>query len=570
MQGAMILMIGTLVVKIVSMIFKIPISNMLGGTGYSYFTNAYEIFNLISTIATAGFPVAVSKMVSENCVAGRYRDNRRIFRISRLFFLVTGFVCMVVMVLGAGTFADMIPNPGARFSIICLAPAVLTCCLMSAYRGYYQGMQNMYPTSLSQIVEAVTKMIFGLGLSWAVLHFTGEEYERFGTVLGISYAGEAQAQAAIAQLASGAAVLGVSLSTAAGLLYLMVRWRRKGDGVPDSDVLASPAPERSSCLLKKIIMIGIPVCMGSLAISFSGVIDLMTVTGRLADVMQTAPQTLLACYGENIPQAEIINESVHNYLYGAYSGKAGVIANLIPALTTGLAVSALPAVAESYARGSRLRTQRSIQMVLRITAIVCIPAGLGISALALPVCRLFFGYSSEVAIGAPLLEALGIASIFIALTGTINSLLQAVGKVTLPVKLMVIGSIIKLAMNYTLVGIPELNIQAVPFSTLVCYLVITLLSLRALHSSVGELGLASIFAKPFLAGALCAAVAKLVQNLLESFTISRFAVLLSVGCGAIVYLLALLLLRAIKKEDIMMLPKGEKMAKILEKYSLLG
>ena len=167
MQGAMILMIGTVTVKVVSMLFKIPISNLLGGTGYSYFTNAYEIFNLISTIATAGFPVAISKLVSENSVLGRYRDSRKIFRLSRLFFLITGFLCMVVMILGSGVFAAMIPNPGAKLSIICLAPAVLTCCLMSAYRGYYQGMQNMYPTSISQIIEAVTKMIFGLALSGA-------------------------------------------------------------------------------------------------------------------------------------------------------------------------------------------------------------------------------------------------------------------------------------------------------------------------------------------------------------------------------------------------------------------
>ena len=230
-QGAMILMIGTVTVKVVSMLFKIPVSNMLGGTGYSYFTNAYEIFNLLSTIAAAGFPVAVSKMVSENCVLGRYRDNRRIFRISRMFFLVTGLVCMVIMVLGAGQFAAMIPNPGAKLSIMCLAPAVLTCCLMSAYRGYYQGMQNMYPTSISQIIEAVTKMIFGLGLSGAVLYLTQREYHNTQTVLGVSYSSYEQAQAVIAQIASAAAVLGVSLSTVAGLLYLVFLWKRKGDGV---------------------------------------------------------------------------------------------------------------------------------------------------------------------------------------------------------------------------------------------------------------------------------------------------------------------------------------------------
>ena len=569
-QGAMILMIGTVTVKVVSRLFKIPISNMLGGTGYSYFTNAYEIFNLISTIATAGFPVAISKLVSENSVLGRYRDSRKIFRISRLFFLLTGFLCMVVMILGAGTFAAMIPNPGARLSIICLAPAVLTCCLMSAYRGYYQGMQNMYPTSISQIIEAVTKMIFGLGLSGAVLYLTQREYETYGTVLGQSYAGQAQAQAVIAQLASGAAVLGVSLSTAAGLLYLMIRWRKKGDGVPDELVRQSPQPQRAGVLFKTIIVIAVPVCLGSLAVNFSGIIDLMTVTGRLAEVMQTAPQALLDCYGANIPEAEIINNSVHNYLYGAYSGKAVVIANLVPALTAGLAVSALPVVAESFAQGNRLRTQRSVQMVLRITTIVCIPAGMGISALAQEVCELFFGYNSEVAIGAPLLQVLAIASIFIALTAAINSLLQAVGRVSLPVKLILIGSLVKLAMNYILVGIPQINIQAAPWSTLACYLLVTVLSLIALRQSVGELGVVSVFVKPLLAGLLCAAFARLSQNLISTVIASRFAVLVSVAVGALVYLIALFLLKAFKKEDIEMLPKGEKIAKTLEKYSLLG
>lgn len=569
-QGAVVLMVGTMTVKIVSMIFKIPISNLLGGTGYSYFTNAYELFNMVSTIATAGFPVAVSKLISENGVLGHYRDNRKIFRISRLFFLITGLSCMVVMMLGAGTFAAMIPNPGAKLSIICLAPAVLTCCLMSAYRGYYQGMQNMYPTSISQIIEAITKMILGLGLSWGVMEWAQREYLRSGTVLGVPYETAVQAQAATVQLASAAAVLGVSLSTAAGLLYLMLRWRKKGDGVSDEQVMHAPKAQPASKLFRQIVAIGIPVCLGSLAINLSSIVDLMTVTGRLSDVMQTAPQTLLACYGEQIPAAEIANHTVHNYLYGAYSGKAGVIANLVPALTTGFAVSALPAVAESYARGNRVRTQRSISMVLRVTSIFCIPAGLGISALSQEICELFFGSSSEVAVGAPLLKVLALASVLIALTGTVNSLLQAVGKVSLPVKLILIGSLIKLILNNLLVGIPQINIQAAPFSTLVCYLVVTVLSLRALKSVVGEIVYFEIFTKPLLAAMLCGFTARETQNLLAASVNSRFSVLISVAVGAFFYLLGLLMLKALKKEEIMMLPKGEKVAKILEKYSLLG
>ena len=195
-------------------------------------------------------------------------------------------------------------------------------------------------------------------------------------------------------------------------------------------------------------------------------------------------------------------------------------------------------------------------MVLRITTIVCIPAGLGISALAQEVCELFFGYNSEVAIGAPLLQVLAIASIFIALTAAINSLLQAVGRVSLPVKLILIGS--------------QINIQAAPWSTLACYLLVTVLSLIALRQSVGELGVVSVFVKPLLAGLLCAAFARLSQNLISTVIASRFAVLVSVAVGALVYLIALFLLKAFKKEDIEMLPKGEKIAKTLEKYSLLG
>ena len=165
---------------------------------------------------------------------------------------------------------------------------------------------------------------------------------------------------------------------------------------------------------------------------------------------------------------------------------------------------------------------------------------------------------------------MGIASIFIAMTGTTNSLLQAVGRVSLPVKLILAGSAVKLAMNYIFVGIPSVNIRAVPWATLVCYLLITVFSVFALYRSVGKDSVRGVFFKPLLAGVLCAAAARLAQNLISRFFISRFAVFFSIAAGGFVYLFALLLLRAIKKEDIILLPNGEKMAKILEKYSLLG
>ena len=567
-QSAAMLVAGTLTVKAVSMLFKIPVSNLLGATGYACFSGAYELFNLLAVIALAGFPVAISKLVAENCALGRYRDNRKIFSLGKKFFLATGLVWMTAMILGAKRFAAMIPNPGAELSIICLAPCVLTCCMMSAYRGYYQGMQNMYPTCVSQIIEAVTKLIFGLGFCRLTLFLTSREYQRRGTVLGKVFAAKEQASSAMAQLASAGAVFGVTLSTAAGLIYLVRTWKTQGDGITDRQLMYAPKPQPSAALLRKIMAVGIPVCLGSLAVDLSGVIDLMTVTGGLAHLMETSPQALLELYQGKIPQIEILNQSVHNYLYGAYSGKAMVIANLIPALTAGIAVSALPAVAESFAKGNRDNTADSIELVLRLTAAVCIPAGMGVSALAEESCVLFFGDGQEISLAVPLLKICGIAAVFVALTASLTSLLQAVGMVMLPVKLLLIGSGIKWVMNYFLVEIPQINMKAAALSSLVCYFFITVMSIAALKRQVGNLRLFSSFAVPSLAGGMCAFCARQVQDVLPAQ--SRFGVLISVFVGVVVYLMGLLVMGGIRKEEIMILPGGEKMAKILEKYQFLG
>lgn len=568
----MILIVGTMVVKLVSLLFKIPISNMLGGTGYSYFTNAYIIFDMLSTIATAGFPVAISKMVSENNLGGRYKDSRKILSLSRKFFLLTGLACMTVMASGAGFFASLYTNPGAKFSIICLSPAVLTCCIMSAYRGYYQGMHNMYPTAVSQIIEAVAKLGLGVGLTWLAINLTKNELATQGTVLGFVYESAAAAENAIDQIAAGAAVLGVTFSTVAGAAYLILRHRICGDGLSKAQLEGAPSPERAKEILKSIISIGVPICLGSLAMSLSANIDMATVTNRLAHIMATNPAPLLASYGLNISQGIIETGQVPNFLYGAYSSTAVNISNLVPALTAGFAISALPSVADAWAKRKGHQVKRSIETVIRVTALVCFPAGFGVAALARPICQLFYGARPEsVNIGAPLLAILGIASIFMALTATLTSLLQAMGKVSAPVKIIVVGGIIKLVINFVFVGIPEVNIKAAPISTLICYVVLAAMSLYLIASySEGEYNYWGMLGKPAVAGIACSVGAGLAWKAIFSVWPSTLAVFPAVLVGCTVYTIVIFLLKGIYREDIMMMPKGEKVAKILEKYALLG
>ncbi|MBQ7522210.1 MAG: oligosaccharide flippase family protein, partial [Clostridia bacterium] len=179
LQGAMVLTVSIVIVKIIGMIFKVMFANIVDGVGNGIFNSAYELYNVIFTVASAGFPIALSRMVSEHISKKRYRDVRRLHEISIPFFVITGMVCFVIMVILSGFYAKMIGNDGVRLPVIALSPIVLFGCLMSIYRGYFEGMRYMVPTAVSEIIEVSGKLIVGLLLSSLVNYFGTKEYEQY-------------------------------------------------------------------------------------------------------------------------------------------------------------------------------------------------------------------------------------------------------------------------------------------------------------------------------------------------------------------------------------------------------
>ncbi len=570
LQGALILMLGTLIVKVVSLLFKIPITNMLSEAAMSYFENAYTFFTLFSTLASAGFPVAISKIVAENNVQGKYADTKKILRLSLWLFLGTGLLFSFLMFLGAGQFAVLINNEGAALSIMALSPAVFFLCMMSAYRGYYQGLRNMVPTATSQIIEAVVKLLCGVLFTYVALAYCRNEYAAHGTVLGKAYATQSDADLVIYQIGSAAALLGVVVSTAAGFLYLSLRHKFIGDGIEMEQVLASPNSTDGNKMLRYILHLSIPICLGSLALNLSSMIDMATVMGRLNHAVEKAPDVVRAMYGSAVPR-DMENALIPAHLYGAYTSIAVTISNIVPAAATGFGVSALPIVSDAWARRSRRDVAKGVHTVLRITSLFCVPCGIGLWMLADPICKLFFNRPMGVAIAAPILRVLGLASIFTSLVLSLNSLLQAIGRVSVPVRLVIMGAIVKLILNYSLVGIPGINLQAVPYGTLISYILITLLSMYVIQEVAKvKLNIIALLWKPVVAALACGFTAAVTYDAISVVWESRFAVLPAIGLGAVVYAFGIILLKAVKKEDILMLPKGEKVVKILEKCSLIG
>lgn len=573
LHGAMILFIANGIVTVIGAIFKIPLTNLIGSAGMGYFGTAYTIFNLVYSISIAGLPIAVSKMVSENVAKGRYIDVRRIVKISTSLFLITGTVGTTVMIVFSGAFSQMVLNPGAYWSFIAIAPTVFFGCVMSIYRGYYQGMRNMYPTAISQVVETVGKLIFGLFLAVMVINIGMDEYSKMGTVFGQIAESAQNAKELTLPYAAAASILGVTISTALGAFYLIIRHRRAGDGITREQLENSPPPRDRKKLLKRLIWIAVPVCLGAIVTNLTGMIDLGSIMNRLTSIIQSNPSDLKMAYTglayEGLKDMKAAD--IPNYLYGVYQVAINLY-NLIPPFIVTFGVSALPAISSSWSLGDMHETKKSIDSVLRVSMMISVPAGLGLSVLAEPILKLLYGSIPEqMAIAAPLLSTLGIAAVFASMLGPIISMLQGVGRTDIPAKILLIGGLLKLVLNYLLIGNPSVNISGASVSTLVCYVFLFLIALISLIRNTGVVpNLKAVFVKPILAGAVCALVAFYLQDALYRIMPSRLTVLLTVVIAIVADFIVLILIRGVYEQDIRMIPGGKKLATFLKKNKLLS
>ncbi len=568
LHGALILTAGVLLVKVIGALFKIPLSAIITEDGMGYFSTAYSFYNVIFSLATAGFPVAVSRMVSESDSLGRWRDVRRIREVSFPIFLLTGAVGTALMILGAPLYTEAVGNPGALPAMLALAPSVLLCSLAAVYRGYYEGLRNMVPTSVSQIAESLAKLVFGLSGAYFVMHTCSRELAQRGTVFGRAVGDGAEASLTVCALGAAAAILGVSIGSLLSVLYLRRYHRRCGDGISAAQLEASPQPQPGRTLARRLLASSVPIAIGAVAMSVSGLIDASFLQTRIAYILETDPVPMLAMYAGSIPAENLAAPaSIPNYLFGCYN-MALTLFMLVPSITQAFGVSALPSVTHAFARGGKKELQSAMETVLRVTCMFALPAGIGLSVLAQPIASLIYGVRGSTPIIGQALAVMGVAAVFAAVTTPLGSMLQAVGYVELPVILVLGGLLVKVVLNYVLAGIPEINILGGGISTLVCYVLVTVAELVALVRITGiRFDFMSTVVKPLLAALLCGASAFGAWRALETYIGgSRLSAAPAILVGAVVYTAALLLLRAVQAEDLAMLPGGEKIIKRFQKY----
>ena len=547
--GAAIMVISTAIVKVLGAVFRIPLTYLIHEKGMGFYSTAYDLYLPIYALAMAGLPVAVSRITAEFVQKNRYNDVRKTLKIAQRAFLVTGLTGFFLMLLIIYPFIKITGNDGALFGMLAIAPSVLFCCIMSSYRGYYEGLRNMYPTAISTIIEAAGKLVLGYGFAYGV----------------IAYYGEVNTKSA--SLAAAAALLGITLGTAFSAIYLIIRHKGTGDQIT-AEMLASSEPaESGKSILKSLIAISIPVVLGSLVTNVASLIDVTMVQNQLKNAVESSPEVFRNLYGDILK--ETTDAEIPNYLYGVYKGYAFTLYNLVPTITSVIGVSALPVLAMAWTKNEKPEIKKNIETMVKVTGLVAIPCGVGLIALAEPILNLLYDAES-IAISTKILQILGATAIFAGIMSPLNNMLQAIGKQWVPVRNIAIGAAIKIVVNFILVGIPSVNIIGAPIGTLCCYIYIALSNMVCIikYSKVKP-KVFSILFKPLIAALVCGAAAFLTNLVLAGNISSKLSTVVAIMAAAIVYVLMLIVLRAFTEDDILAFPKGEKLASLLKKAKIL-
>lgn len=525
-KQAAILGVAGIIVRILGFAYRLPLTNMIGDEGNGIYSAGYYLYNFFLVMSSAGLPVAISKIISENLTLKRYKNARKTFKVAMAVAGTLGFICTLVMAIFAAQFCGLIESPRSYYSILTLAPTVFVVSIMSVYRGYFQGFSTTVPTAVSQIIEQIFNAFFSVYLAWVLLGYGVE----FGAAGGTA---------------------GTGIGALSALIYLALIYLKKRKAIyADFDYVGEDEKTDSFWQITfLIIRTALPIIAGTAIFSMTNLIDMQMVNSRLAA-------------SGAFTSVEI------EELYGQLTGKYVTITTMPVSISTALATAVIPGIAANMLKKDFDALHSKIGTTLRLTMIISIPAAVGIGFLSKQILEMLYPNYPE---GGVLLQVGALSVIFLALSQIATGILQGIGKIHIPAINAFIGSVVKIPINYVLISIPEINVSGAVVSTTVCYIIASALNLYALYKATGfKFDFKGVLIKPTLAsiimGGFCLLIYYGVYAIIPNNTI---ACLTAVLFAMAVYGVSLALLRGFKREDLVLMPKGGAIIKVLEKYKLL-
>ncbi len=535
--GAVLLMASNLIVKIIGALFKIPLTRMIGVGGMAYFNAAYTIYVNFYQISTAGLPVAVSRMIASSNLKGNTKEVKRIFRLAYWLFFAIGVVGTAIMIILSRTFAAGANIPDSYLAIIVIAPTLFFICLSSAYRGYFQGLQNMVPTSVSQVIESIGKFGIGLFAAWYFLKVKGFELHVVAALV----------------------ISGVTIGVMAATIYIFVVKQVNDRRNPIT--YGADMPVRSSkSLLRELVVTAIPIAIASSIMGLTNTVDTFVMANR-------------------IPLTGITVEAAGKF-YGTYSSLVIPLFNMIPPMIYPLAISAIPALSAAITKGDRAECERHMNSALRLGALLALPCAFGMGTLSKGIISFLFEDEviesgsrtfSSIDLAAPALSIVAPAILFLGLIAITNAILQAYRCEKYTIISTFAGIVVKFVTTFFLSAVPDMGINGSAVGTLLCYFTIMSLNIFFMITKIHYVpSVRKIFLKPLIASIACGLAALFATRMLDRVIGSgRINTLLSIAAAALVYLVVILLIKGINRDDVMMLPKGAKICAAMDRFNLL-
>lgn len=523
-KGAAILGIAGLLVKVLGAIYRIPLTNLIGTEGIGYYQPAYNIYNLLLVVSLSGFPTAIAKLVSEKRALQNYAGAYQVYKVSRWGLFLIGIVSSLLVFVFARQLVSFIGFPGAYYSMLALVPALFAVPLLSAYRGFFQGTQNMTPIAISQIIEQVFRVAIGLYLANALVGHGLEE--------------------AAAGATFGASAGGVAALVLIYLMFFLSRKNIKKEIASSKNNKLEPVWN----IVKKLLYIAIPITIGASIAPLMGIMDSYIVSNRLSAI--------------GYDQTQIAD------MFGELSGTAQTLINFPQVFSTAVAMSLVPAITGAFTKNQVSKLNVTANAGVKMSLIIGLPCGIGLFMLAEPVIALLYssiGPEKHASAGA-LLEILAIGVIFLTLVQAFTAILQSIDKQFHPVKNLALGLVVKVVLSYILIGIPSINIRGAAISTTIAYLVVALLNWRDINKTKIKINLIEVSSRTLLSSAIMAVFTGVAFWAFKSILGSQgLATLASIAVAGVVYAISLFLTGAITKEDLDLIPKGEKLAKFVRK-----
>lgn len=534
-SSAFILLISTVVVKIISAVYKIPLTAYIGATGRGYFSLAYNLCMPIHALTMGAFPIALSKLVSTYNAKGDYLKIKAVKKASGRLFFIVGAAGLAVMLIAAKPYSEAIASsPKSIYTILALAPSVFFSCLAAGKRAFAEGYLDMKPTAISQIIEALFKMVFGLLLARCCMSALYELYIETGTVLGMAVNTEEEALAAIYPLTSAAAMAGVTLGSIAGWMFASVYTNCRYNSFPPGRIDVKEA-------MNELVMFSVSLVGATAVQSISNFADTASIQYSLS---LCDKNYLLLQY----PNA---GEDVYTYVYGIYSAALD-FKNLVPGIVMALGVTAVPAVSAAY-ESSQERFSSLMTSILKYTSILACAGGVVLSLFSRDILSLFYGSNNADIVegGEELLYLFGVTIMPCCVASTSVFCVQSLGYSKQTIAPFAVSAVVRAAVNYFTVGNDEINILGTAYSNFAGFIIITVWCLVIIRKKTNcRIRISDVFIKPIICTVVTFFAVKFIREGVFIGMSQFVSFVLSAAVCVVILIIMMFLLRCISFQEL--------------------